>query len=393
MPLPFIAAAAAGALTYKYFSGNDKKKTSSARDVTEKSLTKEQERELCFLVQLATSAAYADGDMCEKEKSIIQNYIDNEKMEYPSSKSLQELKIKEPLSIAELHRYWGAIKKKEGSWEAFIEEVISANDQHTHCEKAFLFRMKLMFEGLPDQQLFMLTDEEPRSTLSLDYINVDSLPENYVINSSVVGEFLIEHPAQARCEQRELISVSNFFDDSFLTSQDTELVNAARLAGAKKVTIYSGSKRSESISTDKELRGKASIGPQSGHLVSDVGASNAYSSADKKVVVYEFEGNTTSAMTRLKSMFTSPEKELLRRSTWLQNDEELTEFVKGCFSDNKLTYFKREFSTERQKNIINSAMMAADCDLVKVSAEAKSSLQEKGKFYEESVKKYEVAFV
>lgn len=54
---------------------------------------------------------------------------------------------------------------------------------------------------------------------------------------NTLNEFLVVHPAHIKSEERELIPISEFFSDSFLTSQDTELVNAARIAGAKKVTI------------------------------------------------------------------------------------------------------------------------------------------------------------
>ncbi|HDI3178878.1 TPA: hypothetical protein PMB28_003498, partial [Vibrio cholerae] len=202
------------------------------------------------------------------------------------------------------------------------------------------------------------------------------------------NEFLVVHPAHIKSEERELIPISEFFSDSFLTSQDTELVNAARIAGAKKVTIFTDSKQASSISSELGLNADASCISSK----AEVNVSDIYSDSDKKVIVYEFKGSETSLMRKLKSAFNTPEREILRNSKWLQYDSELTEFVRSCFSENKLTYFSREISTETQRNVIHSAKIATKCNLIKVNPEVNLSLERKEKLFQSTEKKYVVEF-
>ncbi|ENM3890305.1 DUF533 domain-containing protein [Vibrio cholerae] len=398
MPLPLIAAAGVGAglvAAYNYFM-NDEEKTNDTAEVKSKKpqLTKAKQKELDFMVKLATAAAYADGNISEEEEKVINGYIESQVSKYEESDFLRNLQIEAPCSMDELHRRWEAINDcAHESWNKIVEDIIGADNQHTDCEKAFLYRCNLMFQGVPDQKLFMLTeDSEKKSTLSLDYLDPSVELEGYLLTNAVPNEFLVVHPAHRKSQLKELIPISEFFDDSFLTNQDTELVNAARIAGAKKVTIFSDSKRSESTSTDIEINAGVGHKAVSGSIASGVGASNVYSTSDNKVIVYEFTGGETSLMNKLKSRFRSPEKEILRQSAWLQHDPDLTEFVRSCFSENKVKYFKKTISTESQRNILFSARVAANCKLIKVSSEAKSALERKGEIFESSEKMYEVTF-
>lgn len=398
MPLPLIAAAGVGAglvAAYNYFM-DDEDKTNPKAEVKPKKpqLTKAKQKELDFMVKLATAAAYADGNISEEEEKVINGYIESQVSKYEDSDFLRSLQIEAPCCLDELQRRWEVINDSaHDSWIKIIEEIIGADNQHTNCEKAFLYRCNLMFQGVPDQKLFMLTDDkEKKSTLSLDYLEPGEQLDGYLLVNALPNEFLVVHPAHMKSPLKELIPISEFFDDSFLTNQDTELVNAARIAGAKKVTIFSDSKRSESTSTDIEINAGVSQKAVSGSIASEVGASSVYSTMDNKVIVYEFAGSETSVMNKLKSRFISPEKEILRQSAWLKHDPDLTEFVRSCFSENKLRYFKKSISTESQRNIIFSARTAANCKLIKVSSEAKSALERKGEIFESSEKMYEVAF-
>ncbi|OOE57245.1 hypothetical protein BZG13_11715 [Salinivibrio sp. ML323] len=398
MPLPLIAAAGVGAglvAAYNYFM-DDEEKTNDNDEMRPKKpqLRKEKQQELDFMVKLATAAAHADGNISEEEEKVINDYIEYQVSKYEDCEFLRSLQIEAPCDMDELQRRWEVINDiAHDSWIKIIEDIIGADNQHTDCEKAFLYRCNLMFQGVPDQKLFMLTDDEnKKSTLSLDYLEPGVKLDGYLLDKALPNEFLVVHPAHMKSPLKELIPISEFFDDSFLTNQDTELVNAARNAGAKKVTIFSDSKRSESTSTDIEINAGVSHKAVSGSIASEVGASNVYSTLDNKVIVYEFSGSEASLMNKLKSRFVSPEKEILRQSAWLQHDPDLTEFVRSCFSENKLRYFKKSISTESQRNIIFSAQVAAKCKLIKVSSEAKSALDRKSEIFESSEKMYEVVF-
>ncbi|RYU63769.1 DUF533 domain-containing protein [Aliivibrio finisterrensis] len=396
MALPLIAAAGVGAglvAAYKYFT-EDKKQNGSNNKIEKPTLTKDKEKELNFIVKLATAAAYADGNISEEEESVIKGYIESQISTYGSSDFLRSLQIEAPCDLEELQRRWEVINDSaHESLNKIIEAVIGADNQHTDCEKAFLYRCNLMFQGVPDQKLFMLThDKTKKSSLSLDYLDPNNKPSDYLFTNTVLDEFLVVHPAHKKSQIKELIPISEFFDDSFLTNQDSELINAARIAGAKKVTIFSDSKRAESTSTDIEMNMSVNNKITSGSIASEVCASNIYSTTDNKVIVYEFEGGETSIFNKLKAKLLSPEDEILRKSAWLQHDPDLTEFVRSCFSDNKVKYFKKSISTESQRNIIFSAKIAANCKLIKVSADAKCALDRKGKIFESSEKMYEVAF-
>ncbi|MEF2510035.1 hypothetical protein V4D06_19130 [Vibrio mimicus] len=391
MRLPQISAASVSAsfvAVYNYFisdnDGNDEDLKSE--------LSKTKEKELDFIIRLATTAAYADGEMNNDEKEIIIGYIESYQKNFKSSDFFKKLDdiLDKPCDMNELHQRWEALESKnKDEWEKIIKEIIGADNQYTDCEKAFLFRCNLMINGFPDQKLFMLTDDgNKKSTLSLEYIQRNNLPYGCYINKNTLNEFLVVHPAHIKSEERELIPISEFFSDSFLTSQDTELVNAARIAGAKKVTIFTDSKQASSISSELGLDADASCISSK----AEVNVSDIYSDSDKKVIVYEFKGSETSLMRKLKSAFNTPEREILRNSKWLQYDSELTEFVRSCFSENKLTYFSREISTETQRNVIHSAKIATKCNLIKVNPEVNLSLERKEKLFQSTEKKYVVEF-
>lgn len=83
---------------------------------------------------------------------------------------------------------------------------------------------------------------------------------------------------------------------------------------------------------------------------------------------------------------------ILKKSKWLQYDADLTEFVRSCFSDNKITHFSKEISTQLQSNAANSAKVATECKLFKISGSVKAQLDKKIEYYETKTKKYLVEF-
>lgn len=394
MPIPFIAAGVglgAGIVAaYNYFKEDDKKDTKSKSQVKE-TLSPQQEKELDFLIRLAISAAYADGVLCKDERSLIEGFINEAKEQYEHSDFFEDLldKFEQPDSFDSLNRRWNALDIDHTVFVNKVKQVIDADKQRTDAENAFLYRCNLMFSGLPDQKIFMLTDDSSaHNTHSLEYLVQDQLPPNLSLSKVRKNEMLLVHPAHLHSDIQELIPISDLINDSFVTSQDTELVNAARIAGAKKVKIFIDSKSSSSIAANIEGGMKTTTLDAS----SSIDVSESFKNLDKKIIIYEFQGTETGLMHKLKSKFNSPEKALLDSSKWLQYDEDLTEFVRSCFSDNKLKFFSKEISTLKQRNVLSSARLAIDCNMVKVHASAKLDLETKSKIFEATEKKYEVYF-
>ncbi|MBO1254901.1 DUF533 domain-containing protein [Alteromonas sp. 5E99-2] len=401
MPLPLLAAAGLGAglvAAYNYFTEEEKLAPVNQQ---KKNMAQEKEKEFHFLLKLATTAAFADGQLCEAEKKEITERMNEIRSKYSNCEFLDEHSLDEPCSMLELSERWAALEVHDIEfWNDIIKNIVNADQFKTDGEKAFLFRCNLMFEGLPDQKLFMIPSEEKTpssfaldSVLALEYIDIDNIPSNYILHTPVMDEFLVAHPALQKQQTRELIPINNFFDDSFITSQDTELVNVARLAGAKSVKIFTDSKFESAISG--EFDADAKLETQFVSASTELGntASELLAKIDRKAVVFEFKGGTNRFFTKALSKFRSPEKDLLKQSKWLQHDAELVEFVKGCFDQsNRLKYFERKVSTEKQQTIISSAKLAAKFDMANVSAGAKTSLAEKEKIFEVSNKIYKVAF-
>ncbi|EHY0954761.1 hypothetical protein NMT15_003474 [Vibrio cholerae] len=84
MRLPQISAASVSAsfvAVYNYFisdnDGNDEDLKSE--------LSKTKEKELDFIIRLATTAAYADGEMNNDEKEVIIGYIESYQKRFKSS--------------------------------------------------------------------------------------------------------------------------------------------------------------------------------------------------------------------------------------------------------------------------------------------------------------------
>jgi hypothetical protein len=198
----------------------------------------------------------------------------------------------------------------------------------------------------------------------------------------------VVHRAYRKSANKELMPISELFSDTFLSSLDTELVRDVRIAGAKKVTISFESKQTNSNSTEVATN----ISTQSFSADAEIDTSNLFSSSDKKKVVYEFVGGETAFMHQLKNRFISPENEILRQSQWLQHDIDLTEFVRSCFSENKLKYYSKTINTKAQKDISSSAKIAAESKLITASGEGQASLQQKSDMFELMNKHYKVEF-
>jgi hypothetical protein len=235
----------------------------------------------------------------------------------------------------------------------------------------------------------MFSSENQHNTVnSITYLNINDTIAGFTIETPIENEIYITHPAQLGEANQELILLSSLHSDSFLTSQDTEIVNTAREAGAKKVTIstYNSESKNELESSKGELDTKT-IKTQASKNVS-----NNLKFSESSNLRFEFQGNETSIFNKVLKNFKSPEKEILKKSKWLQYDPDLTEFVLSCFSENKLSYFEKEVSMERQEVAIRSAKLALECNLFKSHNSIDGELDTKLASIKKHTKRYTVEF-
>jgi hypothetical protein len=393
MVLPLIIAAAAGGLT-TYFMTKDKSPPESTTQCSKgkSKLSNVIRNEFEFEVRLILAAASADG-ISEEEEEFLATKIESFKERYDLDetycKRLTHL-LETPSSIGELSERWEAINpKKQDEYTSIISEVVKADGRITNEEKAFLYRCELMFNNIPDQEIYML--KEPVGCLTstaVNYLSPENIPKDINVSNMLKDQFYIVHPSHINQSIRELVLISELCGDSFLTSQDTELVNVARISGAKSVLISSKkSKTEESLSA---IKAELNLKKMNAKTEKDI--ANQLQHYEAKELKFEFQGNETTFFKRLLKFFINPEDKILKKSKWLQHDPDLTEFVRSCFSENKATYFSKEISTKIQRSAVMSAKLAVDCKLLKMDASSKAEIDKKISFFAEDTKIYKVQF-
>ncbi|MCH4295367.1 hypothetical protein MJ923_13735 [Shewanella sp. 3B26] len=406
MPLPFIVAGIAfGAVTSAILNKGGKAvadiEGGENNEKPEKpEITKLQKKEYEFIVCLTAVAAYSDGNFCDEERKEIDLEIDRLLEVYKETEDLVSIrsslkdKKNEYIDFRKLHNRWDALEdsskqKVKDLISPIIMSVIRADAEFTYGEKAFWFRTQLMLNGLPDQEIYKITDSHSiKNTPSIEYVHRSN--KNFILENLTNDDVLICHPAHIKSDIKELISIDELFEDSFVISQDSELVNVARIAGAKKVKIY----RSDSSSETRSSTVECSLGAKGNGASLDKNASDFLLESGNKTVEFTFKGGNESKFNRFVASFSSPDKELLRKSKWLQHDDMLVQFVKGCFDrGNQASTFKLDVSTDAQRNIIETAKIVANFKIFKtVSVDAVARLDKKSELFKSSRTYYEVEF-
>jgi hypothetical protein len=402
MPLPLIIAAGIG--IGAFIAGRSAKKNSTANtNFIATSIKKEmgvnEKNYAAFVASLIGVAANSDGNISDEEekeiKKIVSQINDSYEVEAAFGEKLIKL-ISEPVNFKILRDTYATIKdpteEQIEEFRSFIHQVVTADQIISDAEKAFQFKCELMFENINDIPLIKVVnnrDEECVKSEYIKYFTEIEIKNKYPmtqLNYSDLDSFLTIHPSN----NLELVSFNLFFEDNFATSKDTELIDAARLSGAKKVSVYAYSKDidEKSITMSGEISGGVSFNKI------DVNANRAASKMldmeEKSSLVFEFEGKRPGIF---KNFNGHNEKQILSKSKWLQYDPNLVEFVKSCFGQNRVMSFDHEIEYTEIGNAMESARIAAKCGLKGISVKANNDFKSKINKLQKRKVRYTVSFI
>ena len=358
---------------------------SVAKPILEKvEVTVDEKNHIVFFVSLMVAAAHSDGEKSTGEHIVINEIINNLQENYFIENNFKEHLISllhEKTSIKQLRNRFATLRNITDDelkfYRDLVHTVISNDHEINDFEKAFQFKMELIFEDLPDLELYLMTNEKNLNVsndiayqVSLEEITL-KFPETN-LNKISKASFLTKHPSNCK----ELVGFDIFFEDSFAESKDTELVEAARLAGAESIKIRSVSKELNSSKLGASVSAEVTIA-----ATKNAGGGNAKFETSKlsdieelQELEFKFEGIRPGFL----SDFNGKNADnILKKSKWLQHDPNLVAFVKSCFGNNRVKTFSQKVNYVEVGNSMLSASIAAKCKLTLFKGKLESGFDKK----------------
>jgi len=382
--------AIAGAMISKSNSNNIKPAT--------KKIDKGERNKLYFLTSLLSVAIKADGEITRGEESEIDLFFNELERKWDVDVDfVNELKdnISSDLPFSTLVKRYGSMGEvsidTRRELQEFLFEILNSDHEICEAEQAFMFKCELMFEGMSDIKVMRLIKDKKTLVPNdyIDYISLKEIKKSYPDTeiTSIKGD---EFYTVAPYRNTELVPFSSFFEESYATSLDAELINVARTAGAKRVTVRVCSKNIDSSNEKKSSSG--SIG-KAGVVTVD-GKSNSASQKmldmqEETAIEYTFEGNRPG---RFKDWLGRGAKKILRDSKWLQHNDDLTTFVESCYGNNRAETYSQTVKYTEISASMRSASIAAKCKFWTVSAEAAKNQQVNSDKMQDKIVEYSVQF-
>jgi len=342
-------------------------------------LSDEAERELLFSLAFQWAAISCNGEIHEKEERFFSNVINVIKVDYECTDEflsrIDEIKSKTP-DVEELKQRFMAVKHNIDpvSYENTLHNAVSSDGKIDDFEKAFLFRSSLLLRGLDDIAIYKYSTKVNASpTEYLEHLNDDIIKSKFPyteLDNLRDGGFLTEHPGN----RKRLIPLDEMFSEEFAISKDTELISAARLAGAKFVTIESFSSANRNRTEANKILAAANVSYATtkveGSIESLGEVKNISRLEEGECIRFEFEGNRPP---RWRNWLGWDRNSVLRSSKWIRFDPIPVEFVNGCFGANRTNGFEYQISYRDIDNVMRASSFAVKAGLtskapVKVSA-------------------------
>ena len=353
-------------------------------------LTQSEKNDIAFRIILASAAVQSDGVEHSDQINFLLDLIENLTESNPEDGYFWEQIWKittKPISLKLIKdRYDALTKKSSKDYLKLIDEVIRCNGEIADGERAFRFRCQLLFNSEEDEELCIISHEIGSKKLNaLTYIHPNQL-NNYTVENPQEGIFYIVLGKDLSNGKVFLEPLKSFYSNNYLSSLSSELVEAARLSGAKSVRISTKktSNRSQNTSQSAEVKTKIASG--------NIGTEKLHSLIDseEKKINHEFKG-ISSFFTR-KILSRSSVDKYLSKTRWIQHDAELVQFVKSSLCDNKSKSFYYEINKSGKFNRLRSIEAAASSELIKISPKAKAEFLSKLDETSDSTEVYEVCF-
>ena len=404
--LPLIAAFGVGALAYKAYGKYQDGKTSSERAHPYKKPMSLQEKNLqIFRAALFGSAIHSDGVLHSDQKVIQENYLKSIKEEFSDVDDRFISKAKSLLDrtvpFSELRNILESVDQRTEGFadlRADVEEIVRTDSIVVDEERAFLFKCELLFEGILDAPIFkhkLHIEEDDIDTEYLRYLSSEDVrlefPETPV-SALRDGVLYTVHPSN----NKELIPFDGLLSDGFATSKHAELINAAREAGASRIRIEVASSQSGqgSQAGGSKLKVKvASRDDESPGHEGNIGGkklSNDFHSLDEgELIEYTFEGSRAGGFFNFNG---ATADDVLSRSRWLRDDDNLVTLVKGFFSKNKVLSYEFVADYQAVGKAMRMGELAAKCGFPCVKASLSSHNEEKSEAMMKKRLRYHVEF-
>jgi hypothetical protein len=346
-----------------------------------------------FQAALIGSAAHSDGILHSEQEELLKTYIDGICSTYSGVSDELLLKIRSLLSrtvpFSELRDILGAVDKSANGFLELrnkVSDVVKANSRVVDAERAFIFKCELLFEGMPDVHIFKYKIHISESDIDTEYMSCLSsedvrsrFPETDV-TALKDGVLYTVHPSSAS----ELVPFEYLLSDSFAASKHSELINAAREAGASRIRIEVASSQSgkcqsgKKAGLDMEVKVHEDAGTDSARYSAGVSGNRMiddfHSLDEGKVIEYEFEGNRPSGWFNFKGQSAD---QIISQSRWLKEDDNLVTLVKGFFGKNRLVSHSFETDYSAVGKGMKLGGIAAKCDFPMVKASLSHDCEER----------------
>lgn len=358
-------------------------------------LTLEERNKAVFLCSLIGASANADAKITDEEKNELKKHIDSLNNSWLIDADLNKKLyafIDNPVSITELKNIYSSLKSPDEKdieqYRNIVFSIISADSVVTDEEKAFAFKTELIFENLPDMKLIKYSDTVDTDKEYLECLCKETIMRHYPLTDTNILNtecFYTSHPAS----KQELVSFDYFFNDSFATSKDTELINAARLAGAQRVTVKSLSKEISKDSLGIKSKTDIGVNNKSGGIDITTASSSMLDLEESSSLKFEFQGKRPGLFADWQGR---NEKTILSNSKWLQFDPALVQFVKSCFGQNRITNFTQVVDYMDIGNSISSAGIAGKCKFPGISVKQSGEFKKNAEAMRHRKIEYTVSF-
>jgi len=347
--------------------------TYSIPTVTQTPQKKYTNEELKFCISMASYMMHVDGDANTHEMSLLQNDIANlKKINYPDTLILELTELlNEPPEFSVMVKMYNAIKDKNiVKYEDLIDSIARADGLLEEEEKVFSYKMSLLFNGIDSGSIYKIIPdnlsipERAKKYPIINYIPLKDVKKLYKNTIPSFDDYFLFHPAN----DKELISISNILSSDFVRDKDTEVLEAMRIAGAKRVLIslvkhdYDETKFDQTLQAGVKISKKVDIDTKQGLEVSALNDIK-----ENEFIEAQFKG-------KMNGMFAK--RDFLNKSIWVKNDSKLSWLFNARFQPNQVTYFKWDVEYNKIAEKMLSAQLAAKFGVAKVAkVNAKAALE------------------
>ncbi len=385
------ALGAVGKFAYDKYTEND----SQPKSVLSKEM-KNIEEVKCSVMGLAASA---NGVIKPQEKDSFQSHLGDLSNVYEvEDETLNRLSdlFENAIGLKQLAAKCNSIELSDELKEEILlsyDEISKSDGQVDDIELALRFQISLVLNNFEDVQLVKLNSsgEEIKhiAYTEMGVVNAkNQYPKTLEQYLSSDTKFLIPHPA----DKLQLVPFEYLLSEDFANSKESEFIEAARLAGAKRIKVFNLSSKTFSEKDNKSAQVNVE---KSGVDVGGSASKNQNNSNESYLQAhqeYEFQGYQHALRTKFLSLFQDLSRGVLERSTYLKQDDKMVSFVNSCYCFNRIKKFQLEIKSKEIADSIETAKLALDSKMFKSCAQVKANVETDIQTIREQVKRYEVEF-